>query len=77
MKSFISNSKAIAGLYSWLGIENKFMPDEFKEKVNNGSVLPSNTLELQTCKRELYKSYNDSIEQLEGYLGRKINVWGY
>ena len=76
-EEFISDSKAIANLYAWLGIDPDFLPDRLETKVNKGAVLPADTSELQKSKCDLYEKFVNSNEQLEKYLGRKIDVWRY
>ena len=76
-EEFISNIQSIFELYSWLGIDESHVPQGYLAKINVSAALDSGSQEFQKVKDELYEVFIESNNELEEYLGRKIDAWRY
>ena len=72
LEEIVGNLAAIQNLYRLLGIDQSFIPPLLGEVINPGEndcTLPTTTL------YHLAQCYEESVQRLEHYLGRRLNVW--
>jgi len=71
-EEMVGRLKEVQDLYLWLGVKNNFNPmglgDVYNSSVSQGNMPKSFYYSMM-------QGYKESIERLEEYLGRKINVW--
>ena len=71
-EEFVGKLASVQALYRWLGIEDSFVPESLGQ-VFNPTVIEKE--EHNEVFKDLALGYQDSIGRLEGYLGRRIDVW--
>jgi len=74
-EEFVSNHKAISKLYSWLGVDDTYLPDDYKKRMNASAVLVENDQSFLQSKGYLNIQFKESNDDLEEYLGREIVAW--
>ncbi len=75
-EEFVSNNAAILDLYSWLELDCNIMLDDVS-KVVNASKSSLSFQDFLNCKSDLYEVFMNSNKELEGYIGRSIDVWKF
>ncbi len=71
-EEIVGNLVGVQNLYCWLGIDDNFIPDSLGEVFNPASErgeIPSAAF------HNLALGYRQSIDRLENYLGRPIDIW--
>ncbi len=71
-EEFVNNLTEIQKLYSWLGLDNGFVPPSLNTVVNPATAQK---LDQHEAFKDLIVGYQDSIALLEEWLGRKIESW--
>jgi hypothetical protein len=71
-EEFVNNLYGVQALYRWLGINENFVPPSLNKVFNPSTVDKKENREEFN---DLVFSYCDSIMKLEGFLGRRINIW--
>lgn len=74
-EEFVSNTKDISKLYSWLGVDEGHVPHSYEERANESTVLSLNTHELFEYKNYVYEQFIESNKNLGDYLGREVTAW--
>lgn len=71
-EELVGNAAALGDLYRWLGIDDSFVPGDIHTAVNAShepAPIPSAAL------RELAAAFGPSVQRLEEFLGRSLDVW--
>jgi hypothetical protein len=71
-EELVGNVAALGDLYRWLGVDDSFVPGDVHRAVNASSEPappPSTAL------RELAAGFGPSVQRLEDFLGRSLDVW--
>ena len=71
-EEFVGSIQSIQSLYRWLGITEEFVPEHLNKVVNPSVVRNEDYGEVNKI---LAEGYQDSIRELEKFLGRKIQAW--
>ncbi len=74
-EEFVSNMQAIAALYSWLGVDEGHVPDNYDIKFNESDSVNHNEVAMSKLKSELEMLFVDSNRRLSEYMGRDTPVW--
>lgn len=71
-EEFVSNLESVQDLYRWLGIDDSFVPASLAT-VHNPTARKGQ--DISQALRTLALGYMDSLEKLEVFLGRRVEVW--
>lgn len=71
-EEFVSDLASVQALYRWLGIDDSFAPEHLGQVFNPTTVKKE---EQSEAFKNLALGYQASIERLENYLGRRLDVW--
>jgi len=71
-EEFVGDLEKVHLLYRWLGVEDSYVPESLL-RVFNPATVESDDQSVQF--RRLALDYQDSIAQLEEYLGRQVGTW--
>lgn len=71
-EEFVNDLASVQRLYSWLEIEQDFVPPSLDEVFNAAAVEKE---DQDAAFRDLALGYRDSIARLECFLGRRIDAW--
>lgn len=71
-EELVDNLAEFQALYRWLGIDDTFIPDVIHQTYNPAELQKEDQTPVF---RNLAIDYKDSLERLEKFLGRKIDVW--
>lgn len=71
-EEIVGNLSAVQSLYRWLGIDDTFFPTSLGGVFNHANTVGETP---SAVFRSLALSYHQSLERLENYLCRPIDVW--
>ena len=71
-EEFVGDLDKVHSLYSWLGIDDKYVPEALNQVFNPATVESE---DQSQAFRSLALGYRESIARLEGFLGRTVEVW--